>query len=68
MASRVRKRIFFCETNSTPQRPIEPHEICVKPPRGQLPAQILLRARHLHNLATRLKITCDYDDCLLRIS
>ena len=30
MASRVRKRILFCETNSTPQRPIEPHEICVK--------------------------------------
>ena len=24
-------------------------------PRGQLPAQILLRARHLHNLATRLR-------------
>ena len=30
MASRVRKCILFCETNSTPQRPIEPHEICVK--------------------------------------
>ena len=30
MASRVRKHISFCETNSTPQRPIEPHEICVK--------------------------------------
>ena len=30
MASRVRKPIFFCETNSTPRRPIEPHEICVK--------------------------------------
>ena len=29
MVSRVRKRILFCETNSTPQRPIEPHEICV---------------------------------------
>ena len=30
MASRVRKRIMFCETNNTPQRPIEPHEICVE--------------------------------------
>ena len=30
MASRVRKPRLFCETNSTPQRPIEPHEICVK--------------------------------------
>ena len=30
MVSRVRKRRLFCETNSTPQRPIEPHEICVK--------------------------------------
>ena len=54
MASRVRKSILFCETNSTPQRPIEPHEIRVTP-KGQLPAQILLRARHLHNLATRLR-------------
>ena len=31
MASRVRKCILFCEPNSTPQRPIEPHEICVIP-------------------------------------
>ena len=31
MASRVRKPLLFCETNSTPQRPIEPHEICVIP-------------------------------------
>ena len=30
MASRVRKRVLFRETNSTPQRPIEPHEISVK--------------------------------------
>ena len=30
MASRVRKRKLYYETNSTPQRPIEPHEICVK--------------------------------------
>ena len=30
MASRVQKPLLFCETNSTPQRPIEPHEICVK--------------------------------------
>ena len=30
MASRVRKPLLFCETNSTPQRPIVPHEICVK--------------------------------------
>ena len=30
MASRVRKHKSFCETNSTPQRPIGPHEICVK--------------------------------------
>ena len=30
MASRVRKPRLLCETNSTPQRPIEPHEICVK--------------------------------------
>ena len=44
MASRVRKPRLLCETNSTPQRPIEPHEICVK------------------------KITCDYNDYLLRIS
>ena len=31
MASRVRNSILFCETNSTPQRPIEPHEIRVIP-------------------------------------
>ena len=30
MASMVRKPILFCKPNSTPQRPIEPHEICVK--------------------------------------
>ena len=30
MVPRVQERTAFCETNSTPQRPIEPHEICVK--------------------------------------
>ena len=30
MASRVRKSKFYCEPNSTPQRPIEPHEMSVK--------------------------------------
>ena len=31
-------------------------------PRGQLPAQILLRARHLHNLATRLRNSSERND------
>ena len=68
MASRVRKRILFCETNSTPQRPIEPHEIRVIP-KGTAPCTNSAACAALAQFGDSLeKITCDYDDYLLRIS
>ena len=48
------ENVYYSASQIVPRRgQLNPTKFALSP-RGQLPAQILLRARHLHNLATRL--------------
>ena len=56
------ENVYYSARQIVPRRgQLNPTKFALSP-RGQLPAQILLRARHLHNLATRLRNSSERND------